>query len=179
MQIVFVHRSAATVPRPAQRRFAFTLPAADCCVIVSLCYQAASSTTGPDHMTQDREGAGPAAASWSVDDVIRFVQEADPQTLGPHVELFRKHVSRGVPVAAAAAAAAAELPGRLAGACDAVWRRWKHEKKTELETELLWGSSCLKPQWGCAARCRHRLGYLQYKVYDSASSGNGVGLDPR
>ncbi|CAL8379454.1 unnamed protein product [Arctogadus glacialis] len=51
----------------------------------------ASSTTGPDHMTQDREGAGPAAASWSVDDVIRFVQEADPQTLGPHVELFRKH----------------------------------------------------------------------------------------
>ena len=44
-------------------------------------------------MTQDREGAGPAAASWSVDDVIRFVQEADPQTLGPHVELFRKHVS--------------------------------------------------------------------------------------
>ncbi|CAL8246353.1 unnamed protein product [Lota lota] len=53
--------------------------------------EAASSTTGPDHMTQDREGAGPAAASWSVDDVIRFVQEADPQTLGPHVELFRKH----------------------------------------------------------------------------------------
>lgn len=53
--------------------------------------EAASSTTGPDHVTQDREGAGPAAASWSVEDVIRFVQEADPQTLGPHVELFRKH----------------------------------------------------------------------------------------
>uniref|UniRef100_A0A8C4Z817 Scm polycomb group protein like 2 n=1 Tax=Gadus morhua TaxID=8049 RepID=A0A8C4Z817_GADMO len=52
---------------------------------------ARGSTTGPDHMTQDREGAGSAAASWSVDDVIRFVQEADPQTLGPHVELFRKH----------------------------------------------------------------------------------------
>lgn len=51
----------------------------------------ASSTTGPDHVTQDREGAGPPAAAWSVDDVIRFVQEADPQTLGPHVELFRKH----------------------------------------------------------------------------------------
>ncbi|KAI3377485.1 hypothetical protein L3Q82_008664 [Scortum barcoo] len=51
----------------------------------------ASSTTGPDHMKQDKEGSGNDASSWSVDDVIRFVQEADPQTLGPHVELFRKH----------------------------------------------------------------------------------------
>lgn len=54
---------------------------------------AASSTTGPDHLKQDKEGSGNDASSWSVDDVIRFVQEADPQTLGPHVELFRKHVS--------------------------------------------------------------------------------------
>uniref|UniRef100_A0A667X7J6 SAM domain-containing protein n=1 Tax=Myripristis murdjan TaxID=586833 RepID=A0A667X7J6_9TELE len=53
--------------------------------------EAASSTTGPDHVTQDKEGSGHDASSWSVDDVIRFVQEADPQTLGPHVELFRKH----------------------------------------------------------------------------------------
>uniref|UniRef100_A0A3Q2DEJ6 Scm polycomb group protein like 2 n=1 Tax=Cyprinodon variegatus TaxID=28743 RepID=A0A3Q2DEJ6_CYPVA len=51
----------------------------------------ASSTTGPDHMKQDRETTGNNASSWSVDDVIRFVQEADPQTLGPHVDLFRKH----------------------------------------------------------------------------------------
>ncbi|XP_051235047.1 polycomb protein SCMH1 isoform X2 [Dicentrarchus labrax] len=51
----------------------------------------ASSTTGPDHMKQDKEGSGNDASAWSVDDVIRFVQEADPQTLGPHVELFRKH----------------------------------------------------------------------------------------
>lgn len=54
---------------------------------------AASSTTGPDHVKQDKEGSVNDASSWSVDDVIRFVQEADPQTLGPHVELFRKHVS--------------------------------------------------------------------------------------
>lgn len=54
---------------------------------------AASSTTGPDHLKQDKEGSGNDATSWSVDDVIRFVQEADPQTLGPHIELFRKHVS--------------------------------------------------------------------------------------
>ncbi|XP_028258522.1 polycomb protein SCMH1 isoform X2 [Parambassis ranga] len=52
----------------------------------------ASSTTGPDHVKQDKEAlAVNNASSWSVDDVIRFVQEADPHTLGPHVELFRKH----------------------------------------------------------------------------------------
>uniref|UniRef100_A0A3B3C133 Scm polycomb group protein like 2 n=1 Tax=Oryzias melastigma TaxID=30732 RepID=A0A3B3C133_ORYME len=51
----------------------------------------ASSTTGPDHMKQDKESLGNNASSWTVDDVIRFVQEADPQTLGPHIELFRKH----------------------------------------------------------------------------------------
>ncbi|XP_034730289.1 polycomb protein SCMH1 isoform X1 [Etheostoma cragini] len=53
--------------------------------------EAASSTTGPDHMKQDKEGSGNDASTWSVDDVMRFVLEADPQTLGPHVELFRKH----------------------------------------------------------------------------------------
>ncbi|XP_028298931.1 polycomb protein SCMH1 isoform X2 [Gouania willdenowi] len=51
----------------------------------------ASSTTGPDHMKQDKETSGNTVSSWTVDDVIRFVQEADPHTLGPHVELFRKH----------------------------------------------------------------------------------------
>ncbi|XP_067116324.1 polycomb protein SCMH1 [Osmerus mordax] len=53
--------------------------------------EAPSSTTGPDHLTTDREADGHGPASWSVDDVIRFVHEADPQTLGPHLELFRKH----------------------------------------------------------------------------------------
>ncbi|XP_060890900.1 polycomb protein SCMH1 isoform X3 [Labrus mixtus] len=53
--------------------------------------EAASSTTGPDHVKQDKEGSVNDASSWSVDDVIRFVQEADPHTLGPHVDLFRKH----------------------------------------------------------------------------------------
>uniref|UniRef100_A0A3Q3B970 Polycomb protein SCMH1-like n=1 Tax=Kryptolebias marmoratus TaxID=37003 RepID=A0A3Q3B970_KRYMA len=38
-----------------------------------------------------RESSENSATSWSVDDVIRFVQEADPHTLGPHVDLFRKH----------------------------------------------------------------------------------------
>ncbi|XP_037835939.1 polycomb protein SCMH1 isoform X3 [Kryptolebias marmoratus] len=49
----------------------------------------ASSTTGPDQTK--RESSENSATSWSVDDVIRFVQEADPHTLGPHVDLFRKH----------------------------------------------------------------------------------------
>ncbi|KAM6943126.1 polycomb protein SCMH1 isoform 1-T1 [Xenentodon cancila] len=53
--------------------------------------EAASSTTGPDHMKQDKDSSGNGASSWSVEDVIRFVQEADPHTLGPHVDLFRKH----------------------------------------------------------------------------------------
>lgn len=58
-------------------------------------FPAASSTTGPDHLKQDKDTSANDASSWSVDDVIRFVQEADPQTLGPHIDLFRKHVSTG------------------------------------------------------------------------------------
>uniref|UniRef100_UPI001EAEC2E1 sex comb on midleg-like protein 2 n=1 Tax=Oncorhynchus gorbuscha TaxID=8017 RepID=UPI001EAEC2E1 len=59
--------------------------------------EAASSTTGPEHLAAaDREtavgnGAGNTPSSWSVDEVMQFVHDADPQTLGPHVELFRKH----------------------------------------------------------------------------------------
>ncbi|XP_033844050.1 sex comb on midleg-like protein 4 isoform X2 [Periophthalmus magnuspinnatus] len=30
-------------------------------------------------------------SSWSVDDVVWFIRDADPQALGPHAELFRKH----------------------------------------------------------------------------------------
>lgn len=30
---------------------------------------------------------------WSVEEVVWFIKDADPQALGPHVELFRKHVS--------------------------------------------------------------------------------------
>jgi len=28
-----------------------------------------------------------------VDEVVWFIKDADPQALGPHVDLFRKHVS--------------------------------------------------------------------------------------
>ncbi|XP_060705385.1 polycomb protein SCMH1 [Hemiscyllium ocellatum] len=30
-------------------------------------------------------------STWTVEDVMRFVRESDPQALGPHAELFRKH----------------------------------------------------------------------------------------
>lgn len=30
-------------------------------------------------------------SSWSVEDVVWFIRDADPQALGPHAELFRKH----------------------------------------------------------------------------------------
>lgn len=30
-------------------------------------------------------------SSWSVEDVVWFIRDADPQSLGPHVDLFRKH----------------------------------------------------------------------------------------
>ncbi|XP_003278968.1 sex comb on midleg-like protein 4 isoform X1 [Nomascus leucogenys] len=30
-------------------------------------------------------------SAWTVEDVVWFVKDADPQALGPHVELFRKH----------------------------------------------------------------------------------------
>ncbi|XP_067867806.1 polycomb protein SCMH1-like isoform X3 [Heterodontus francisci] len=31
-------------------------------------------------------------SSWTVEDVMQFVRDADPQSLGPHADLFRKHV---------------------------------------------------------------------------------------
>ncbi|XP_072356818.1 polycomb protein SCMH1-like isoform X3 [Scyliorhinus torazame] len=30
-------------------------------------------------------------SSWTVEDVMQFVRDADPQSLGPHADLFRKH----------------------------------------------------------------------------------------
>ncbi|KAG8587659.1 hypothetical protein GDO81_005742 [Engystomops pustulosus] len=56
--------------------------------------EAASSTTGLDLASSERESSRTQSkdpSSWSVDDVIRFVKEADPHTLAPHAELFRKH----------------------------------------------------------------------------------------
>ncbi|KAA0706538.1 Sex comb on midleg-like protein 2 [Triplophysa tibetana] len=55
--------------------------------------EAASSTTGPD-AGGDRDasrGPGRAPSSWSIEEVMQFVRDADPTALAPHAELFRKH----------------------------------------------------------------------------------------
>ncbi|NWY74772.1 SCML4 protein, partial [Erithacus rubecula] len=51
-----------------------------------------SSASSPSPERQD--AARPSSKNpltWTVDDVVWFVKDADPQALGPHVELFRKH----------------------------------------------------------------------------------------
>uniref|UniRef100_G3W9D2 Scm polycomb group protein like 2 n=1 Tax=Sarcophilus harrisii TaxID=9305 RepID=G3W9D2_SARHA len=56
--------------------------------------EAASSTTGPDLNVLKREpsrGSNKDPSNWSIDEVMRFVKEADPQALAPHAELFRRH----------------------------------------------------------------------------------------
>ncbi|XP_077199250.1 sex comb on midleg-like protein 2 isoform X5 [Paroedura picta] len=56
--------------------------------------EAASSTTGPDLSALKREPSripNKNPSMWSIDEVMRFVKEADPQALAPHAELFRRH----------------------------------------------------------------------------------------
>ncbi|XP_052465527.1 sex comb on midleg-like protein 2 [Carassius gibelio] len=56
--------------------------------------EAASSTTGPDHQAAEKDltkTSSKSPSSWSIEEVMQFVHNADPQALGPHAELFRKH----------------------------------------------------------------------------------------
>ncbi|KAM4628699.1 sex comb on midleg-like protein 2 isoform 3-T3 [Polymixia lowei] len=56
--------------------------------------EAASSTTGPEAMAAEREGPqvpNKSPATWSIEEVMQFVRDADPSALAPHAELFRKH----------------------------------------------------------------------------------------
>uniref|UniRef100_A0A4W4EE11 SAM domain-containing protein n=1 Tax=Electrophorus electricus TaxID=8005 RepID=A0A4W4EE11_ELEEL len=53
--------------------------------------EAASSTTGPEHQATEREASNRSPSSWSIEEVMQFVRDADPQALAPHAELFRKH----------------------------------------------------------------------------------------
>ncbi|XP_054022009.1 sex comb on midleg-like protein 2 isoform X2 [Dryobates pubescens] len=56
--------------------------------------EAASSTTGPDLTSLKREPSRMLTkdpSTWSIEEVMRFVKEADPQALAPHAELFRRH----------------------------------------------------------------------------------------
>ncbi|XP_033181031.1 sex comb on midleg-like protein 2 isoform X2 [Mastacembelus armatus] len=52
----------------------------------------ASSTTGPEALGSDRESlSSKNPSSWSIEEVMQFVRDADPTALAPHAELFRKH----------------------------------------------------------------------------------------
>ncbi|XP_053316641.1 sex comb on midleg-like protein 4 isoform X1 [Spea bombifrons] len=66
--------------------------------------QAASPTRNGSYLEGNRSASSPSPenqepnrpaskdpSSWSVEDVVWFVKDADPQALGPHVDLFRKH----------------------------------------------------------------------------------------
>lgn len=50
--------------------------------------------TGSERFLNSRESPRPSGQDpnlWTVEDVMHFIRELDPQ-LGPHAELFRKHV---------------------------------------------------------------------------------------
>ncbi|XP_042339699.1 sex comb on midleg-like protein 2 isoform X2 [Plectropomus leopardus] len=52
----------------------------------------ASSTTGPEAAASERESLpSKNPSSWSIEEVMQFVRDADPTALAPHAELFRKH----------------------------------------------------------------------------------------
>ncbi|XP_015219389.1 sex comb on midleg-like protein 2 isoform X2 [Lepisosteus oculatus] len=56
--------------------------------------QTASSTTGPDPQATDGELPripSKSPSTWTIEEVMQFVRDADPRALAPHAELFRKH----------------------------------------------------------------------------------------
>ncbi|KAM8953553.1 sex comb on midleg-like protein 4 isoform 3-T3 [Pelodytes ibericus] len=71
---------------------------------VNLRRQTTSPTRNGSYLEGNRSASSPSPenqeavrpvskdpSNWSVEDVVWFVKDADPQALGPHVDLFRKH----------------------------------------------------------------------------------------
>ncbi|XP_029988586.1 sex comb on midleg-like protein 2 isoform X3 [Sphaeramia orbicularis] len=52
--------------------------------------EAASSTTGPE-VSEREQHPSKNPSSWTIEEVMQFVRDADPTALAPHAELFRKH----------------------------------------------------------------------------------------
>ncbi|XP_029988585.1 sex comb on midleg-like protein 2 isoform X2 [Sphaeramia orbicularis] len=50
----------------------------------------ASSTTGPE-VSEREQHPSKNPSSWTIEEVMQFVRDADPTALAPHAELFRKH----------------------------------------------------------------------------------------
>lgn len=46
----------------------------------------------PSEAQESKAPANKDPTTWSADDVVWFIRDADPQALGPHAEVFRKHV---------------------------------------------------------------------------------------
>ncbi|XP_054862003.1 sex comb on midleg-like protein 4 isoform X3 [Amphiprion ocellaris] len=70
---------------------------------MSMCRQSATSpntfpesnrTGGYNTSPESQESKAPSnkdPSTWSVEDVVWFIRDADPQALGPHADVFRKH----------------------------------------------------------------------------------------
>ncbi|MBN3315262.1 SCML2 protein, partial [Atractosteus spatula] len=92
------YRSPAGAPYypghpPTLRRLASTLPELTGTRLHRR-VEAASSTTGPDPQATDGELPripSKSPSTWTIEEVMQFVRDADPRALAPHAELFRKH----------------------------------------------------------------------------------------
>lgn len=62
-------------------------------LVLSYCFSPAYSPSPEAGESKPPPSKDPSR--WSVEEVVWFIKDADPQALGPHVELFRKHVSVG------------------------------------------------------------------------------------
>uniref|UniRef100_A0A672ZSU3 SAM domain-containing protein n=1 Tax=Sphaeramia orbicularis TaxID=375764 RepID=A0A672ZSU3_9TELE len=50
-----------------------------------------SNRTGQRSIQAKTAAANKDPSTWSVEDVVWFIRDADPQALGPHADVFRKH----------------------------------------------------------------------------------------
>lgn len=90
------HSQASSIYHPGNgtpmRRLSSNL--AELCSTQPLRRVEASSTTGPEAVVSERESLqlpNKNPSSWSIEEVMQFVRDADPTALAPHAELFRKH----------------------------------------------------------------------------------------
>lgn len=49
--------------------------------------------SAPSESQESKAPPNKDPSTWSVEDVVWFIRDADPQALGPHADIFRKHVS--------------------------------------------------------------------------------------
>lgn len=67
-----------------------------CCWLFFFFFVPTASSPSPEQDSARPSSKNPL--TWTVDDVVWFVKDADPHALGPHVELFRKHVCKRLPL---------------------------------------------------------------------------------